>query len=280
MECPSGPRIISAPRRLGVHAAAIPRVIWCSTGYRQPLQRPKLCLVATTGIYLSTVPAQNQWLAAGSDLPTGVAVKGIFRSHQGISRFFWATEPLRIRWVLLATAGKEARMAILIEQLLDTLLSTIGLTVLDYPTRQRLPPNGGGVRLASGFDKAKLVRALSNAQVRCFPAWRGAATDPVVVTAGSAKDLARRSAYRVGQPLDGKPVATPAILPHPPDPGPGAKSQRPRPLPTAMRANRQRQIGVGTGRTGGPASGRPSPAGRVRMSSHFATNTRAYARAA
>jgi len=162
-------------------------------------------------------------------------------------------------------------MALLIEQLLDTPLSTIGCTVLDYPTRQRLLPNGGGFRLASGSDKAKLVRTLSKAKGWCFPAWGG----PVVVAAGRANDLARRIAYRVGQPVYVKPVAAQEVLSHPPDPGPGAKSQRPRSLPAALGANRQRPRDAGTGRTGGPALGRPRPAEGVRMSSHFATSARA-----
>jgi len=150
-------------------------------------------------------------------------------------------------------------MTLLIEQLLDTLLSTIGLTVLDYPTRQRLLFNGGSSRLASSFDKAKLVRALSNAQVRFFPAWLAEATDPVIVAAGSAKDLARQIKYRVGQPVDGKPGAAQEVLSRPTNPGPGAKPQRPRPLSAALGANRQRPRGTGTDRTGGPASGRSRP---------------------
>ena len=47
-----------------------------------------------------------------------------------------------------------------------------------------------------------------------------------------------------------------------------------------MSESGQRPSSAGTDHPGNPASGCPRPAGSVRMSSHFATNTRAYARAA
>ena len=111
-----------------------------------------------------------------------------------------------------------------IQDLIRTHLLTIGFTIVDHHTLNRLLLNGGGTSLPGGFDKARLVLALINAKTQFFHAWIGEAPQPRLVAAWSARDLARRIEYLVGEPVLVKSVDTDdvrqSIAPQPETPQP------------------------------------------------------------
>ena len=99
-------------------------------------------------------------------------------------------------------------MALSVEDLIKAQMGSSGFTILDHAILSRLVPNWGGATFSSHFDRPKAISALLNARAKFFHAWIGENSQPVLVAAWSARDLARRIEYLVDQPVLVKPVDT------------------------------------------------------------------------